>query len=206
MSFLQYKYQYVHTYCYLLTYQTANDKVLLKNTRGEETENRPLSPWHLRRLNILLAADTILSEFRKERTGNAYLPVLFKDIKPKMKKEESQKRRLFKKNAREVVKHHYFVLMMLCLVAIYFGSEFRYVTSQTNDTYSFLTGREIEGTDLAFMIDDNSVLETALEKIGVDTSAMKESSFSRCWLPPYLVRGSSMIHCSTDFSASPGWL
>ena len=92
-----------------------------------------------------------------------------------MKKEESQKRRLFKKNAREVVKHHYFVLMMLCLVAIYFGSEFRYVTSQTNDTYSFLTGREIEGTDLAFMIDDNSVLETALEKIGVDTSAMKES-------------------------------
>ena len=91
-----------------------------------------------------------------------------------MKKEESQKRRLFKKNAREVVKHHYFVLMMLCLVAIYFGSEFRYVTSQTNDTYSFLTGREIEGTDLAFMIDDNSVLETALEKIGVDTSAMKE--------------------------------
>ena len=96
-----------------------------------------------------------------------------------MKKEESQKRRLFKKNAREVVKHHYFVLMMLCLVAIYFGSEFRYVTSQTNDTYSVLTGREIEGTDLAFMIDDNSVLETALEKIGVDTSAMKESRLAK---------------------------
>ena len=65
--------------------------------------------------------------------------------------------------------------MMLCLVAIYFGSEFRYVTSQTNDTYNILTGRDVEGTEFALMIDDNTILETALEKIGIDTSAMKES-------------------------------
>ena len=58
-----------------------------------------------------------------------------------MNKERYQKRRLFKKNAREVVRHHYFVLVMLCLVAIYFGAEFRYVTSQTNDTYNILTGK-----------------------------------------------------------------
>ena len=67
------------------------------------------------------------------------------------------------------------MLMMLCLVAIYFGSEFRYVTSQTNDTYNILTGRDVEGTEFALMIDDNTILETALEKIGIDTSAMKES-------------------------------
>ena len=66
-----------------------------------------------------------------------------------MNKEKSQKRRLYKQNARKVVKHHYFVLMMLCLVAIYFGAEYRYVTSQTNDTYNVLTGRNIDGTALS---------------------------------------------------------
>ncbi len=92
-----------------------------------------------------------------------------------MNKEESRKRRLFKQNARKVLKHHYFVLMMLCLVAIYFGSEFRYVTSQTNDTYNILTGRYIEETDYALTIDDNSILETALNRIGIDASDIKES-------------------------------
>ena len=66
-----------------------------------------------------------------------------------MNKEKSKKRRLYKQNARKVVKHHYFVLMMLCLVAIYFGAEYRYVTSQTNDTYNVLTGRNIDGTALS---------------------------------------------------------
>ena len=66
-----------------------------------------------------------------------------------MNKEKSQKRRLYKQNARKVVRHHYFVLMMLCLVAIYFGAEYRYVTSQTNDTYNVLTGRNIDGTALS---------------------------------------------------------
>ena len=45
-----------------------------------------------------------------------------------MKKEESKKRRLFKQNALKVLKHHYFTLMMLCLVAVYFGTEYGYVT------------------------------------------------------------------------------
>ena len=89
--------------------------------------------------------------------------------------EISRKRHLYKKNAREVVKRHYFVLVMLCLVAIYFGSEYEYVTSQTNDTYNLLTGRDPEGTGLVFLIDDNSLLETALEKMGIDTTAIKES-------------------------------
>lgn len=92
-----------------------------------------------------------------------------------MKKEESQKRRLFKQNARKTVKHHYFVLVMLCLVAVYFGAEFGYVTSQTNDTYNILTGRAIEGTEFAVTIDGSSILETALEKMGIDTTAIKES-------------------------------
>ena len=64
---------------------------------------------------------------------------------------------------------------MLCLVAVYFGAEFGYVTSQTNDTYSILTGRNLKDTEIAVLIDDNSILETALDKIGIDTSSMKES-------------------------------
>ena len=92
-----------------------------------------------------------------------------------MNKERYQKRRLFKKNAREVVRHHYFVLVMLCLVAIYFGAEFRYVTSQTNDTYNILTGRTIEDTEFAIKINENSILETALDRMGIDTTSMKES-------------------------------
>lgn len=92
-----------------------------------------------------------------------------------MNKEKSQKRRLFKQNARKVLKHHYFMLVMLCLVAIYFGTEYGYVTSQTNDTYNILTGRDPEGTGFVVMIDDNSILETVLEKMGIDTSAVKES-------------------------------
>ena len=111
----------------------------------------------------------------REKYGPAmYIRWLFyRNGKLQMNKEESQKRRLFKQNARKVLKHHYFVLMMLCLVAIYFGAEFRYVTSQTNDTYSILTGRDVKGTEFALVIDDNSILETALEKIGIDTTAMK---------------------------------
>ena len=92
-----------------------------------------------------------------------------------MNKELITKRRLFKKNARSVVKHHYFVLVMLCLVSIYFGTEYRYVTSQTNDTYDLLTGRNIRDTELSVLIDDNSILETVLEKVGIDTTAIKES-------------------------------
>lgn len=64
---------------------------------------------------------------------------------------------------------------MLCLVAIYFGAEFRYVTSQTNDTYNILTGRTIEDTEFAIKINENSILETALDRMGIDTASMKES-------------------------------
>ena len=67
------------------------------------------------------------------------------------------------------------MLVLLCLVAVYFGAEFGYVTSQTNDTYSILTGRNIEGTEFAVTIDGSPILETALEKMGIDTSAIKES-------------------------------
>ena len=74
-----------------------------------------------------------------------------------------------------MVRRHYLVLMMLCLVSIYFGAEFGYVTSQTNDTYNLLTGRNLRGTDIAILIDGDSILETALDRMGIDTSAMKES-------------------------------
>ena len=58
---------------------------------------------------------------------------------------------------------------MLCLVAIFFGAEFKYVNSHTNDTYDLLTGHDHDGTGMVLMIDGKTVLETALEKIGVDT-------------------------------------
>ena len=92
-----------------------------------------------------------------------------------MIKERTRRRIDFKKNARAVVRGHYFVLVMLCLVAVFFGAEFKYVSSHSNDTYNLLTGRDPEGTGILLLIDDQSILETALDKLGVDTTSIKES-------------------------------
>ena len=92
-----------------------------------------------------------------------------------MRRERFERRRKLRNNAQSVLKKHYFVLMFLCLIAIFFGAEFKYVTSHTNDTYSLLTGRNLKGTEYVLLIDDKSVLENVLDKMGIDTSAIEES-------------------------------
>lgn len=90
-------------------------------------------------------------------------------------KEERQRRKDFKLNARAVMKRHYFALLILCLVGIYFGSEFGYVKAHTNDNYDLLTGRDPEGTGIVLNIDGRSLMETALYKLGIDTRDAEDS-------------------------------
>ena len=66
---------------------------------------------------------------------------------------DAAKRRDWKSKARKVVKTHYVILVMLCLVSVFFGTEFSYVTSHTTDTYNFLTGQDPVGTGIKVRID-----------------------------------------------------
>ena len=87
---------------------------------------------------------------------------------------ETAKRREWKSKARKVVKTHYVILVMLCLVSVFFGTEFSYVTSHTTDTYNFLTGQDPVGTGIKIRIDDKSLLDIAAEKVGIDLPAYAE--------------------------------
>ena len=89
---------------------------------------------------------------------------------------ETAKRREWKSKARKVVKTHYVILVMLCLVSVFFGTEFNYVTSHTTDTYNFLTGQDPVGTGIKIRIDDKSLLDIAAEKVGIDLPAYAEKS------------------------------
>lgn len=88
-------------------------------------------------------------------------------------------RELWKKRARAVVKKHYILLVFLCLVSILYGNEFNYVTTHTEDTYNFITGRDPKGTGILLRIDDKSLLEIAEDKMGIDTSALRSEQAER---------------------------
>lgn len=92
---------------------------------------------------------------------------------------ETAKRRDWKSKARKVVKTHYVILVMLCLVSVFFGTEFSYVTSHTTDTYNFLTGQDPVGTGIKIRIDDKSLLDIAAEKVGIDLPSYAEKSKAR---------------------------
>lgn len=59
-------------------------------------------------------------------------------------------RKQWKKRAKTIVKRHYFMFVMLCLVAIFYGTEFNYVVTHTENTYRFLTNitHELKETTL----------------------------------------------------------
>ncbi len=88
-------------------------------------------------------------------------------------------RQLWKAKARAVVKKHYILLVLLCLVSVFYGNEFNYVSSHTNDTYNFLSGQDPEGTGIKLRIDDKSLIEIAEEKMGIDIEALRQKRLER---------------------------
>lgn len=88
-------------------------------------------------------------------------------------------RQIWKKRARATVKKHYVLLVLLCLVSVFYGNEFNYVTSHTNNTYNFLSGQDPEGTGIMLRIDDKSLIEIAEEKIGIDIEALRQKRLEK---------------------------
>lgn len=96
-----------------------------------------------------------------------------------MKEEELQGRLLWKKKARAVVKKHYILLVLLCLVSVLYGTEFSYVNSHAQDTYNFIAGQDPNGTGILVRIDGKSLIEIVEEKLGIDTSAIRQKEIER---------------------------
>ena len=83
-------------------------------------------------------------------------------------KERKGRRTAWKTRAKAVVKKHYLLLVVLCMVAVFFGTEFSYVTSHTHSMYNFLTGQDPDGTGIMVRIDDESILDKLSEHVFSD--------------------------------------
>lgn len=82
------------------------------------------------------------------------------------RKERVERRKVWKKAAVQVVQKHYVLLVILCLVAVFYGTEFGYVSAHAQDAYDFITGRT-----------SNAFIEDVAEKVfKIDTDSVKESS------------------------------
>lgn len=80
----------------------------------------------------------------------------------------SNERKQWKKRAKTTVKRHYVMFVILCLVAIFYGTEFNYVVTHADDTYRFLTG-------ISHKAENSSVLELAKEVLwSADEGAAEE--------------------------------
>ena len=58
--------------------------------------------------------------------------------------DQHQMRRKMKLRARKVVKGHYALLVLLCLIAIFFGTEFTSIKTQNDNFHKLITGQEID--------------------------------------------------------------
>ncbi|MCR4725444.1 MAG: DUF975 family protein [Clostridia bacterium] len=76
-----------------------------------------------------------------------------------------QNRRLWKQDAKAVVKKHYVLFVLLCLIAVFFGTEFQFVTSNAHENYRLLTGQDPDGTGSVILIDDQSILDYTIGKL-----------------------------------------
>ncbi len=56
---------------------------------------------------------------------------------------KTRRRRSWKKSARKVVRTHYLFLVLLCVISIFYGTEFTFVKSNAQDLYKQLTGQEV---------------------------------------------------------------
>ncbi len=74
-------------------------------------------------------------------------------------------RKVWKKKARQVVKTHYLLLMILCLVAIFYGTEFGYVKAYGENLYSVIMGRPIEIGGQPIKMTSDSTRDKVLEDL-----------------------------------------
>lgn len=56
--------------------------------------------------------------------------------------KESKGRSKWKSNARKVIRAHYLLLVVLCLVSVFYGTEFGYITERTENMYEVISGNE----------------------------------------------------------------
>lgn len=66
-----------------------------------------------------------------------------KVTKEELIKNQKTFRKDWKKAAKKVVKGHYLLLVMLCLISVFYGVEFNYVTSNAEGLYNLATGQEV---------------------------------------------------------------
>ncbi|MBQ3323066.1 MAG: DUF975 family protein [Firmicutes bacterium] len=77
-------------------------------------------------------------------------------------------RKQWKKRAKTIVKRHYVMFVILCLVAIFYGTEFNYVVTHADDTYRFISS-------ITLGADDNPLMGVAKEMLaGVDEDAVEK--------------------------------
>ncbi len=60
-----------------------------------------------------------------------------------MEENRTALRKSWKKRAKQTVKTHYVMAVILCLVAVFFGTEFVFIRTQTENLYAAVTGQEI---------------------------------------------------------------
>ena len=69
----------------------------------------------------------------------------------------AESRRTFKQAARSVVKSHYLLLVILCLVSVFYGTEFGFIKESATSLYHAITGTfsEIGETTLKLNADSS---------------------------------------------------
>ena len=60
-----------------------------------------------------------------------------------MKEERINQRKLWKKTAKQVIRTHYVMAVILCMIAVFFGTEFVFIRTQAENLYAITTGQEI---------------------------------------------------------------
>ncbi len=71
-------------------------------------------------------------------------------------------RKNWKTRARQVLKKHYLLLVCLCLIAVFYGTEFGYVKFHAQDLYNAVTGQVTELGGDVLKLDTESVREKVL--------------------------------------------
>ena len=77
-------------------------------------------------------------------------------------------RKEMKANARKVVKAHWLMLVLVCLLSVFFGTEFGYIKTHAQNTYNFVTGQEIELGIGSFKNNSDSTRNAVLNDLADD--------------------------------------
>jgi hypothetical protein len=90
-----------------------------------------------------------------------------------MSQNKHDKRKHWKQHAQAVVKKHYILLVLLCLVSVFYGTEYSYVQEHSQTTFDVISGKEVMGPGTSVTIEGKSILEFVEEKLGVDIPALR---------------------------------